>query len=105
MFSLLFLPSDWDLLRKRVLALGWSDGLASWARSATFKKPQKTVENCTRQDNFWETALDVQPTVGQLPVTDVLQVRPGVLAYVLSGGDRTLLQLQFPSVELGTLLG
>lgn len=33
MLSLQFSPSDWDLLRKRVLALGWSDGLASWARS------------------------------------------------------------------------
>lgn len=48
---------------------------------------------------------DVKPTVGQLPVADVLQVGPGVLAHVLGGGDRTLLQLQLPSVELGTLLG
>lgn len=46
-----------------------------------------------------------RPTVGELPVADVLKVRPGVLAHVLGGGDGTLFQLQLPPVDLGTLPG
>lgn len=92
MFSLLFLPSDWDLLRKRVLALGWSDGLAPWARSAACKPQiQLKVHTLVEIAQLLVNAHDVQPTVGHFPVADVLQVRPSVLAYVLSGGDRTVI--------------
>lgn len=45
------------------------------------------------------------PTVRELPVADVLQVGPGVLAHVLGGGDGTLLQLHLPPVDLGALPG
>lgn len=45
------------------------------------------------------------PTVGELPVADVLQVGPGVLAHVLGGGDGTLLQLRLSPADLGTLAG
>lgn len=105
MLSLQFSPSDWDLLRKRVLALGWSDGLASWARSATFKPPEALY--CTHPllqiVQLLENVQDVKPTVGEFPVADVLQVSPGVLTDVLGGGDRTLFQLQLPPADLGTL--
>lgn len=45
------------------------------------------------------------PTVWELPVADVLQVGPRVLAHVLGGGDGALLQLHLPPVKLGTLSG
>lgn len=35
-------PSVCDLFRKRVLALGWSDGLASWASSVTRNNESST---------------------------------------------------------------
>lgn len=41
-------PSVCDLLRKRVLALGWSDGLASWASSARCKyENEGATQKCT----------------------------------------------------------
>jgi len=45
------------------------------------------------------------PTVWELPVADVLQVGPGVLAHVLRGGDGAILQLHLPPKDLGTLSG
>lgn len=44
-----------------------------------------------------------RPTFWQLPVADVLQVRPGVFTHVLGGGDGTLFQLQLSPGDLGTL--
>lgn len=38
------LPSVCDLLRKRVLALGWSEGLASWASSAAPNHEKNTKQ-------------------------------------------------------------
>lgn len=86
-----------------------SGGLMGWPRGQDLQhfnhKRQFNLHTLLEITELLENVHDVQPTVGELPVADVLQVRPGVLAHVLGGGDRTLLQLQFPSEDLGTLLG
>lgn len=86
-----------------MLALGWSDGLASWASSETQENESLTQTVFKRTiSGVWHPDAG-HPTVRELPVADVLQVGPGVFAHVLRGGDGTLLQLHLSPVDLGTL--
>ena len=128
-------PSVWDLLRKRVLALGWSDGFSSWASSVGSKCKKNKKKTATTffffhthiHDFKWlssqlsthtdgkrpqaKTGVKLQSlkaeqlprTIRELPVADVLQVGPCVLAHVLGGGDGTFVEFHLSPADLWTL--
>lgn len=58
-------PSVCDLLRKRVLALGWSDGLASWASSLRFKHKNKPNHLTALENRF--TQVTLAPKLSNMP--------------------------------------